>query len=101
LSGREILVPPNLDQKNEIDRTAGLIAALDANVSAPTSVAWLSAALGVPTLKLLYNNTWTSFGKDYEPFAPQCRVITPQVCGNWPDSFAKALTALNSRWPAR
>src|SRR5262249_748776 len=37
LSGREILVPPGLDQKHEIDRTCALLAGLDAAVSAPTA----------------------------------------------------------------
>ena len=47
MSGRTVLVPPGLDQKQEIDRTAALMAALDAVVSAPTSVSWISAAAGV------------------------------------------------------
>ena len=59
-----------LDQKQEIDRTAAMIATLDAVVSAPTAVSWMSAGLGVATSKILYNNSWTSFGESYEPFAP-------------------------------
>jgi hypothetical protein len=96
VSGREILVPPYLDQRNEIDRTAAMIAALDAVVSAPTSVAWIAAAIGVPTFKLLYNNTWTSFGASYEPFATQCRLIMPKICGDWSETFAKASDALSA-----
>jgi Flp pilus assembly protein TadD len=98
MSGREILVPPALDQKQEIDRTAALIAALDFVVSAPTSVSWLSAGLGVRTFKILYNTSWTAFGCDYEPFAPAARCIMPDTSGNWPDAFAKAAAAI-SRLP--
>src|SRR5207248_6049560 len=58
MSGRAVLVPPHLDQKQEIDRAVALMAALDAVVSAPTSVSWISAAAGVPTFKLLYNKSW-------------------------------------------
>ena len=51
MSGRTILAPPNIDQKQEIDRTLALIAALDAAVSAPTSVAWMASGAGLPTVK--------------------------------------------------
>jgi len=93
-SGRPILAPPQLDQKQEIDRTAAFIANLDAVVSAPTSVAWIAAGLGVPTCKILYYNSWTSFGRDYEPFAPSARCMMPKQAGDWADTFAKARDAL-------
>ena len=47
MSGRTIFVPPGLDQKNELDRTAAMLSALDAVVSAPTAVSWLAAGAGV------------------------------------------------------
>src|SRR5262249_33880821 len=101
MCGRAILVPPALDQKQEIDRTAALIASLDAVVSAPTSVSWISAGLGVPTFKILYNTSWTAFGCDYEPFAPAARCVMPDRSGNWPDAFKKAADAISGlRLPA-
>ena len=96
LSGRRILVPPGLDQKHEIDRSAAFLANLDAVVTAPTSVAWIAAGLGVPAYKILYNNSWTSFGCDYEPFAPAAHCIMPEQAGAWRDAFAKAKGALAS-----
>ena len=99
MSGRTILVPPNLNQKQEIDRTAAFIAALDAVASAPTAVAWIAAGLGVPTLKLLYKTSWTALGADYEPFAPACRCIMPEVGGDWSTTFAKAANVLDAMWP--
>ena len=101
LSGRKILVPPGLEQKQEIDRTTGLIAALDAVVSAPTSVSWMSAAAGVPTLKILYHKSWTSFGRGCEPFAPAAHCIMPAKNGDWDDAFARAASALSSLLPPR
>jgi ADP-heptose:LPS heptosyltransferase len=99
LSGRSILVPPGLDQKLEIDRTSALISNLDAVVSAPTSVSWTAAALGRPTFKVLYNNSWTAFGHDYEPFAPSCRCIMPESSGDWRNAFARATDALRRLRP--
>ena len=74
LSGREILVPQGIDQKQELDRACALLSSLDCVVSAPTAVSWLAAGAGVPTYKILYDKSWTSFGEDYEPFAPSCRL---------------------------
>ena len=90
LSGRTIFVPPGLDQKNELDRTAGMLSALDILVSAPTAVSWLGAGAGVATLKLLYAKSWTSLGQAHEPLAPSCECVTPEKAGDWQDTFAKA-----------
>ncbi len=90
LSGRKILVPQNLDQKNELDRTAAMLSALDVLVSAPTAVSWLGAAAGTPTLKILYDTSWTSFGQAREPFAPAAICVMPKSRGDWQDCFAQA-----------
>jgi Tfp pilus assembly protein PilF len=97
LSGRKILVPQAIDQKNELDRSCALLSALDGVVSAPTAVSWLAAAAGVPTYKILYDNSWTSFGERFEPFAPSCTCIMPKRRGDWMDCFAATLGALNAR----
>jgi tetratricopeptide (TPR) repeat protein len=99
LSGRRILLPPGTDQKQEIDRTAALMSALDVVVSAPTAVSWIAAGLGVPTLKLLYKTSWTALGTAYEPFAPACRCIMPEISGDWSTTFVRAAKAVAGLWP--
>jgi hypothetical protein len=89
-SGRKIFVPPELDQKNELDRTAAMLSALDVLVSAPTAVSWLGAAVGTKTIKVLYDTSWTAFAQDHEPFAPACVLAMPQRRGDWADAFSKA-----------
>ena len=83
LSGRKIIVPQDIDQKNELDRAAALMAALSLVISAPTAVSWLSAGAGVPTLKLLHGLSWTALGQMHEPFAPACQCVMPQTFGDW------------------
>ncbi|MEJ1968015.1 MAG: tetratricopeptide repeat protein [Rhizomicrobium sp.] len=97
LAGRPILTLPGLDQKTELDRTAAMLASLDAVVTAPTAVAWLAAGTGVDTYKVLYDTSWTALGQTYEPFAPACELMMPSVRGNWADAFAKTLTRLKAR----
>jgi tetratricopeptide (TPR) repeat protein len=98
LSGKNITVPAGIDQKNEIDRACALFASLDAVVSAPTAVSWLAAAAGVPTYKILYDTSWTSFGETYEPFGPACTCVMPRQRGDWKDCFAATETSFNSRF---
>jgi tetratricopeptide (TPR) repeat protein len=90
MSGKKIVVPQGIDQKIELDRAASLMAALRLIVSAPTAVACISAALGIATLKLLYNLSWTAMGLDYEPFLPSCRCVMPRQAGDWADVFNQA-----------
>jgi tetratricopeptide (TPR) repeat protein len=98
LSGRDVVVPAGLDQKNELDRTAAMLSALDAVVSAPTAVSWLAAAVGIDTYKVLYDTSWTAFGQRFEPFAPKARCVMPRAAGDWADVFAQASAALNRRF---
>jgi tetratricopeptide (TPR) repeat protein len=99
LSGRHLLLPPHIDQKKEIDRACALLSTLSAVVSAPTAVSWQSAALGVPTFKLLNSTVWTAFGCEYEPLAPAAKPVMPQSAGDWADAFGKAATALAAEIP--
>ena len=94
MSGRKILIPERLDQKNELDRTCAMLCALDTLVSAPTAVSWLAAGAGVPTLKPLYSAVWTAMGRSHEPFAPSCECLIPAVQGDWADVFCKAKNIL-------
>lgn len=94
LSGRTLAVPPGLDQKTEIDRTAAMLSTLDAVVSAPTAVASISGALGVPTLKALHYRSWTSLGADREPLMPAVLCLTPPQAGQWRHVLEQALSRL-------
>jgi len=96
MSGREILVPPGIDQKQELDRAAAMLSAMDVVVSAPTAVSWLAAASGTRTYKVLYDTSWTSFGKSYEPFAPACTCLMPKSRGDWVDVFAQAASLVGA-----
>jgi Flp pilus assembly protein TadD len=97
LSGRKLIVPEGIDQKNELDRSCAMLSALDALVSAPTAVSWLGAGAGVPTFKILYDTSWTALGQSFEPFAPDCVCVMPRTRGDWADTFHKARTLVIAR----
>jgi tetratricopeptide (TPR) repeat protein len=99
-SGRTIIVPEGIDQKNELDRTVALFSAFDAMISAPTAVSWLSAASGIPTFKVLRDTSWTRFGQSYEPFAPSCECVGAKVSGDWQDALDRVARAISLRFSA-
>jgi tetratricopeptide (TPR) repeat protein len=90
ISGKKIIVPQGIDQKNELDRAAALLAGLSLVISAPTAVACLAAAVGTRTLKLVHGESWTAMGRDYEPFLPYCQCVMSRKAGDWAESFARA-----------
>ncbi len=94
--GRTIFVPPALDQKQELDRTAAMLSSLDTVVTAPTAVSWLAAGAGVDTYKILYDTSWTSFGQTHEPFAPSCLCMMPRTRGDWTDTFDKTYSLITT-----
>ena len=94
LSGRKLIVPQGIDQKNELDLAAALMAALDCVVTAPTAVSWLSAGVGTRTFKILYDTSWTALGQRHEPFAPSCECVSPASRGDWADAFTQVKAKL-------
>lgn len=74
----------DLNQKNEIDRVAALIRALDAVVSAGTSVAALAGALGVPLWQFsTYPDPRATFGTSYTPWFPRVHFIERRWPSDW------------------
>ncbi len=95
-SSRPLHIPPGLDQKNDLDGVAALLSGLDTVIATPSIAAALSAAVGTPTLKILFNRSWTALGRDYEPLSPACRLMRPDIPGDWASAFAKTRRALAS-----
>ena len=95
MSGRKIITPAGIDQKNELDRACAMLSALDVVISAPTAVSWLAAGADVKTFKMLYGGSWTAMGCAYEPFAPSCECIVPAERGDWADTFNQVTTKLS------
>ncbi|MCB1764564.1 MAG: tetratricopeptide repeat protein [Candidatus Competibacteraceae bacterium] len=97
--GVEIISFADLDLRNDQDRIAALITALDGVMSAGTAVASLAGALGVPTL--LYGIGWTSLGTCYNPWFPTIRLFprnNPE--GPW-EEVTIAMAAALSEWVAQ
>ncbi|NWH08245.1 MAG: tetratricopeptide repeat protein [Alphaproteobacteria bacterium] len=89
-AGKPLLVPPALDQKHELDRTLGLMNALDLIITAPTAVAAMAASIGKPVLKLCAQRPWSHLGGSVDPFAPSSEALWPERQGDWQSLFDAA-----------
>jgi Tfp pilus assembly protein PilF len=88
--GERYVTPPDLDQTNDLDEVAALIAMLDAVISAPTFVSALSPALGVETQKIILDKSWTSLGQTREPHAPAATLVAAADHGGWAGALGVA-----------
>lgn len=80
----------DLDQKNELDRTAALFSCMDLIVAAPTSVAMLGGGLGVHVLEMDSENLANPHVGGQDALLPFIEKIEPKVSGDWPDVFGQA-----------
>lgn len=97
--GAEIVSFADLDLRDDQDGVAALITALDGVIAAPTAVAELAAALGVPVLR--YFSSWTALGVDYMPWHPTMRLFDkPDLEQPWASTMS-AIAAALGEWTAR
>lgn len=89
-TGIRVMNFPGLDQKNEIDRVAALICGLDAVVSAGTSVAALTGALGVPLWQFsTYPSPFDALGTGHTPWFPRVRFIERRWPSDWTETIER------------
>lgn len=75
---------PEEDLKNDLESVIGLLAALDAVVTAPTAVSSLSGAVGVRTWQMDSGSDWTTFGEARSPWFPSIEILTKRPSeGGW------------------
>ena len=72
--GCVIYDPEGIDQKNELDRVAAMLSALDAVVSVDTAVCPLAASIGTPTIRLGWSHLRLSDG--YDAVLGSCHPMT-------------------------
>ena len=85
--GVDILQPPGLDLKDDLDGVAALAAALDLTLGFSNASFNLAGAVGAPAWLVAVDRAWTMLGTDRYPWYPQVRCFTA------PDGWPKALEA--------
>jgi hypothetical protein len=88
-----------IDLKNNLDEAAALTDALDLVISAPTAVAAMAGALGVPTWKIIAKGgNWPTLGTDRMPWHPSMRLFLRAWKDSWEgpiEEIARELQRIN------
>jgi Flp pilus assembly protein TadD len=99
-TGVEILQPPGLDLRDQLDDLAALCLALDLVVAVGNATAALAGACGAPLALVSPRAAWTSLGTDACPWYPQARVLSPPRPGDWRAPLEAAAAAAAALAPA-
>jgi tetratricopeptide (TPR) repeat protein len=89
-TGVEILEPPGLDIRDDIDGLAALLSALDLTVCVANATAALAGAVGAEVAILGAPAAWPRLGTDALPWYPQARALTAPAFGDWAPAMAAA-----------
>lgn len=86
------------DLRDDLDSVTGLIAALDAVVTAPTAVSSLAGGVGTRAWQVDSGSDWTALGEDRSPWTPSLRVIRKAPGETDWDGAIGRLAATLGRW---
>lgn len=78
-----LLIPPNLDRRDDLDGVAALITALDGVISAETAVLALAGATGAPTVGFGLGPGWVALGRPRAPWYPTVGSVHRRVGESW------------------
>ena len=86
---------PDEDLMQDLESVVGLVAVLDAVVTAPTVVASLAGATGAPTWQVDSGSDWTVFGGERSPWFPTLTVVGREPGpGGWSRALARIADGL-------
>lgn len=98
--GIEIIQPPGIDLKQDLDDVAALCAAMDLVVGFSNASFNIAAATGAPSWLILPPAAWTSMGTGRYPWYPQVRLFMPEEFNNW-DPIMQEIAASLGEFAAR
>ena len=82
-TGAEILEPPGLDLREDVDGLAALLSALDLTVCVANATAALAGAIGAEVAILGAPAAWPRLGTGALPWYPQAWALTAPAFGDW------------------
>jgi len=85
----EIIEPPDLDLRDDLDDLAALCAALDSVVGIANAATQLAGACGCPTLMLTPPAAWPMLGTARYPWHPSMQVVVCPEAGDWAPAMSE------------
>ena len=97
-AGTQILQPPGLDLRDDLEGLAALTVALDLTLAVSNATAALAGACGAPLAVIGGPANWTHLGTGAYPWYPQAQALTTSSFGDWSpamDAAGERLAALS------
>lgn len=92
--GVDLVTPPGIDLKNDLDDLAALTSALDLVIGQANATTNIAAASGADVWLISTPGAWPKLGTDYYPWYPQIRVFNPPAYNDWDPVMAEIASAL-------
>jgi hypothetical protein len=86
----EVIEPPGLDLREDIDGLAALLSALDLTVCVANATGALAGAVGANVAILGAPAAWPRLGTDALPWYPQAKALTAPAFGDWAPAMTQA-----------
>ncbi len=94
--GVEIVQPPGIDLKMDLDELAALTVALDLVLGPANATSNIAGACGAPVWLISTPVAWPRLGTDRYPWYPKTRVFSTKAFGQWDDVMAEIAGALRA-----
>jgi tetratricopeptide (TPR) repeat protein len=98
--GVDILQPPGIDLKDDLDDLAALCMALDVTLGPATATTNLAAASGGATWFISMPDAWPQLGTDHYPWYAQARIFSAGPGYGWDKVMAEIAQALREQFAA-
>lgn len=99
--GVEVVQPPGLDLKQDLDGVAALCAALDLTVGPSNAAFNLAGAIGAPLWLIAPRGAWTMLGTKTYPWYPRARCFETNAVDGWAATMTAVADALAERLAER
>jgi tetratricopeptide (TPR) repeat protein len=96
LGSVEIIEPPGINLRADLDDLAALCVALDLVVGVANATTQLAGACGCPSLLLTPPAAWPMLGTDRYPWHPATQVIVCPAAGEWAPAMSRAAERLET-----
>ncbi|WPZ34180.1 tetratricopeptide repeat protein [Thalassobaculum sp. OXR-137] len=96
-TGSEIVIPPDLNRRDDQDGVAALISALDMVTSADTAVLALTGALGRPAVAFSLHPGWVGLGQSRHPWFPSVTRVYRPPQTPWRETMAAVARILEAK----
>ena len=93
-AGINIVTPPGIDLKQDLDDIAALTSALDVVIGPANATSQIAAATGTPIWLLAPPHAWLMLGREDYPWHPTARCFVAPHFGDWAPALAEMKAAL-------